>query len=314
MVTRVSTIGNYNTVLANLMAAQQRQLEASQRVSTQKNASDLKGYAANDELLTAMRSVQSRLDTYQTQNTLLADKLTTQDTALNQVATATQNARQAIADALASGQGTTLMSTLQGALSQAVGAMNTKYNGTYVFAGGQINTQPVTPTLLTDLTAGGPPAPAISTFFKNDQFKAQTQIDDSTTVTTGVLASTVGSGVLTAFQNMQAYVDANGSFNGTLTAAQKTFLESQLSVFDNAHTGVVNVTAQNGMVQQRVDSVASDITSRQNTMSQMMSGITDADMGKAAADLQMAQTSFQAAAQVFQTLKQSSLLNLLQIQ
>jgi flagellin-like hook-associated protein FlgL len=49
-------------------------------------------------------------------------------------------------------------------------------------------------------------------------------------------------------------------------------------------------------------------------MSQMMSGITDADMGKAAADLQMAQTSFQAAAQVFQTLKQSSLLNLLQIQ
>jgi flagellar hook-associated protein 3 FlgL len=314
MVTRVSTIGNYNTVLANLMAAQQRQLEASERVSTQKNASDLKGYAANDELLTAMRSVQSRLDTYTTQNKLVADKLTTQDTALNQVADATQQARQAIADALASGDGTTLMSELQGSFSQAVGAMNTKYNGTYVFSGGQINTQPATPQLLTDLTAGGPPSPAISTFFKNDQFKAQTQIDDSTTVTTGVLASDVGANVLTSFQNMQAYVDANGSFNGTLTAAQKSFLESQLSVFDAAHTGVVNITAQNGMVQQRVDSVGADITSRQNTLSQMMSGITDADMGKAAADLQMAQTSFAAAAQVFQSLKDSSLLNLLQIQ
>lgn len=314
MVTRVSTIGNYNTVLANLMAAQQRQLEASQRVSTQKNASDLKGYAASDELLTAMRSVQSRLDTYSTQNKLVADKLTTQDTALNQVADATQRARQAIADALASGDGTTLMSELQGALSQATGAMNAKYNGTYVFSGGQINTQPVTPTLLTDLTAGGPPSPAISTFFQNDQFRAQTQIDDSTTVTTGVLASDVGSNVLTAFQNMQAYVDANGGFSGTLTQTQQSFLESQLSVFDAAHTGVVNVTAKNGMVQQRVESVASDITTRQNTMSQMMSGITDADMGKAAADLQMAQTSFAAAAQVFQSLKQSSLLNLLQIQ
>jgi flagellar hook-associated protein 3 FlgL len=314
MVTRVSTIGNYNTVLANLMAAQQRQLEASERVSTQKNASDLKGYAASDELLTAMRSVQSRLDTYSTQNKLVADKLTTQDTALNQVADATQTARQAIADALASGDGTTLMSELQGSFSQAVGAMNARYNGTYVFSGGQINTQPVTPTLLSDLTAGGPPSPAISTFFQNDQFKAQAQIDDSTTVTTGVLASNVGSNVLTAFQNMQAYVDANGSFNGPLTAAQKTFLESQLSVFDSAHTGVINVTAQNGMVQQRVESVGADITTRQNTLSQMMSGITDADMGKAAADLQMAQTSFAAAAQVFQSLKQSSLLNLLQIQ
>jgi flagellar hook-associated protein 3 FlgL len=314
MVTRVSTIGNYSTVLANLMAAQQRQVDASERVSTQKNASDLKGYAANDELLTAMRSVQSKLNNFTTQNTLVADKLTTQDTALNQVAAATQSGRGAIADALASGDGTTLMSELQGALSQAVGAMNTKYNGTYLFAGGQINTQPVTPQLMTDLTAGGPPAPAVSTFFKNDQFKAQSQIDDSTTVTTGVLASTVGSNVLTAFQNIQAYVDANGPFSGTLTAAQQTFLQGQLAVFDSAHSGVINVAAQNGMVQQRVENIGTDITSRQNTLSQMMSGITDADMGKAAADLQMAQTSFQAAAQVFQTLKTSSLLNLLQIQ
>jgi flagellar hook-associated protein 3 FlgL len=191
--------------------------------------------------------------------------------------------------------------------------MNTKYNGTYVFAGGQIDTQPVTPQQLTDLTAGGPPSPAVSTFFQNDQFKAQAQIDDSTTVTTGVLASDVGSNLLTAFQGVQAYVDANGGFNGTLTPAQQTFLQSQLATFDSVHAGVVNVTAQNGMVQQRVDSVGTDITSRQNTLSQMMSGITDADMGKAAADLQLAQTSFAAAAQVFQSLKDSSLLTLLTI-
>jgi flagellin-like hook-associated protein FlgL len=67
------------------------------------------------------------------------------------------------------------------------------------------------------------------------------------------------------------------------------------------------------MVQQRVESVGNDITSRQNTLAAMLSNITDADMGQAAADLQMAQTSFAAAAQVFQTLKESSLLNLLQI-
>ncbi|MDB5493959.1 MAG: flagellin, partial [Phenylobacterium sp.] len=139
MVTRVSTIGNYSTVLANLMAAQQRQLDAGQRVSTHKNATDLKGFAANDELITAMQSVQIRLDNFQTQNGLVADKLTTQDTALNQVATAAQSARQAIADALASGDGTTLMTQLQGSMDQAVGAMNTKYNGTYLFAGGAIN-------------------------------------------------------------------------------------------------------------------------------------------------------------------------------
>ncbi|HEV2531395.1 flagellin [Phenylobacterium sp.] len=311
MVTRVSTIGNYSTVLANLMSAQQAQLDASERVSTHKNATDLKGFAANDELLTAMQSVSTRLDNFQTQNNLVADKLTTQDTALGQVASATQTARQAIADALASGDGTTLMSELQGAMDQAVGAMNTKYNGSYIFAGGAINTQPVTATTLASLTAG----PPISTMFQNDQFKAQAQVDDSTTVTTGVLASDVGTPVLTALQGVEAFDQGgSGPFNGTLTAAQKTFLEAQLTAFDAAHTGVITITAQNGMAQQRVESVKTDLTSRQNTIGAMMSNITDADMGKAAADLTLAQTSFAAAAQVFQTLKNSSLLNLLQIQ
>jgi flagellar hook-associated protein 3 FlgL len=292
------------------MAAQQRQVDASNRVSTQKNATDLKGYAANDELLTAMQSVQVRLNGYTTQNTLIADKLTTQDTALNQVADAADQARQAIADALASGDGTTLMTQLQGTMNQAVGAMNTKYNGVYLFAGGAINTQPVTAQQLSDLTAG----PPISSFFQNDQFKAQAQIDDSTNVTTGVLASDVGTNLMTAFQTMESFDQSgSGPFNGPLTAAQRTFLQNQLATWDSVHTGVVTLAAQNGMVQQRLTSVGTDISSRQDTLSQMMGDITDADMGKAAADLQMAQTSFAAAAQVFQTLKDSSLLSLLQI-
>jgi flagellar hook-associated protein 3 FlgL len=311
MVTRVSTVGNYATVLSNLMAAQQRQLDAGERVSTQKNGHDLKAFSQSDELLTAMRSVKTRLAGFQDQNSLVADKLTTQDTALNQVADATQSARQAIADALASGNGATLMEELQGQMNKAVGAMNTRYNGTYLFAGGAINTQPVTANQLTDLTAG----PPISSFFQNDQFKAQAQVDDATKVTTGVLADAIGTPVLTAFQTMEAFDQSgSGPLNGVLTATQRTFLENQLATWDSVHTGVVNLAAQNGMVQQRLTSVGTDLTSRQNTLDGMMSNITDADMAKASSDLQLANLSFQAAAQVFQTLKDSSLLNLLQIQ
>lgn len=311
MVTRVSTIGNYNTVLANLMTAQQAQLDAGNRVSSHKNGSNLKDFARSDELLTAMRSVQTRLAGYQDQNALVADRLTTQDTALNQVADSAQQARQAIADALASGDASTLIQQLQGAMNKAVGAMNTKYNGTYLFAGGAINTQPVTANLLTDLTSG----PPISSFFQNDQFKAQAQVDDATKVTTGVLADAVGTPLLNALQAIQAFHQGgSGPFGGNITAAQRTFLENQLAVFDQVHTGVINVAAQNGMIQQRVQGVKTDLSSRQTSLAAMMGDITDADMAKAAADLQMAQTSFAAAAQVFQTLKNSSLLNLLQIQ
>lgn len=310
MVTRVSTVGNYATVLANLMAAQQRQLDAGERVSTQRNGHDLKGFAGAAELLTGMRSVQTRLKGFQDQNQLLADKLTTQDTALNQVAGAALAARQAIADALASGDASTLMSELQGAMNKTVGALNTRYNGTYLFAGGAINTQPVTAQQLSDLTTG----PPIASFFQNDQYKAKNQVDDSTKLTTGVLADAVGAPALNAFQAMQAFeTGGSGPFGGNLTAAQRAFLENQLATWDQVHTGVINVAAQNGMAQQRLEGVGKDLVSRQNTLAEMMGNITDADMGKASADLQMAALSIQAAAQVFQTLKESSLLNLLRI-
>jgi len=311
MVTRVSTVGNYSAILANIMAAQQRQLEAGVRVSTQKNGSSLKDFAQNDEMLTAMRSVQTRLTGYQDQNSLIADKLTTQDTALNQVAAASQAIREAIADALASGDASTLMAEVQGQMNKAVGALNTKYNGNYLFAGGQINTQPVTAQQLSDLTAG----PPIGSFFQNDQFKAQAAIDDSTTVTTGILASDVGTPLMNALQTLESFQQGgSGPLGSNLTPAQRSFLESQLSTWDSVHQGITTITAGNGMVQQRVDNIKTDLSSRQTTLAGMMSNITDADMAKAAADLQMAQTSFAAAAQVFQTLKESSLINLLAIQ
>src|SRR3954468_14230955 len=109
MVTRVSTGGNYNAVLANLMAAQARQNEAGDQVATQKQGTDLKDYARHAEMLTSMRSTQTRLDVYTEQNKMIGDKLATQDMALNQIGDAIKAGRQAIADALASGHADTLM-------------------------------------------------------------------------------------------------------------------------------------------------------------------------------------------------------------
>ena len=54
MVTRVSTAGNYSAILANLIAAENRQVDAENRVSSQKNGANLKDYANKAETLTAM--------------------------------------------------------------------------------------------------------------------------------------------------------------------------------------------------------------------------------------------------------------------
>lgn len=306
---RVSSNGNYSAVLANIQAAQQRQMEAGARVSTQKQGTDLKGYARNAEMLTAMKSIDARIGGYLEQSKLITDKLTTQDFALSQLTSSAQGTRETIAQALASGRADTLMQDLQGFFRNSVDGLNARYGGKYVFAGGQIDTLPVSATALADLTN---PAYVISDFFHNDEFLTQAKVDDSTTVTTGLLADDLGTDLLTAFKDIQAFQESvDGPFQGNLTDNQRTFLEGVMSTWDSVHKDLINHTARNGMVQTRVDSVKTDLASRQISLAGMMGGITDADPAEAATALQQAGVAVQAAAQVFLSLQNSSLLNVL---
>jgi flagellar hook-associated protein 3 FlgL len=306
---RVSSNGNYSAVLANIQAAQQRQMEAGARVATQKQGTDLKGYARNAEMLTAMKSIDARIGGYLEQSKLITDKLTTQDFALSQLTSSAQGTRETIAQALASGRADTLMQDLQGFFRNSVDGLNARYGGKYVFAGGQIDTLPVSATALADLTN---PAYVISDFFHNDEFLTQAKVDDSTTVTTGLLADDLGTDLLTAFKDIQAFEETvDGPFQGNLTDNQRTFLEGVMATWDGVHKDLINHTARNGMVQTRVDSVKVDLASRQISLAGMMGGITDADPAEAATALQQAGVAVQAAAQVFLSLQNSSLLNVL---
>jgi flagellar hook-associated protein 3 FlgL len=304
---RVSTSGNYASVLANIQAAQQRQIQAGNQVSTQKLGANLKDYARHAEMLTAMKSIDTRLSGYLDQNKLITDKLETQNFALNQVATASDETRQTIADALASGRADTLMQDLAGQFANAVGGLNAKYGGKYLFSGGQIDTQSVSATSLSDLTD---PTKTIPDFFHNDTYITQAKVDDTTTVNTGLLADKLGTNLLTSYQALQAFQEGpDGPFTGNLTDNQRIFLESQLGGWTQVHTDIINETARNGMVQTRVDGVKSDLGSRQISIQGMIGGVTDADPAEAATNLQLAGSAVQAAAQVFNALQNTSLLN-----
>lgn len=309
MVSRVTTPGNYASVLSNLLKAQQNQQLAGEKVATQKNGSNLKDFAKNSEVLGAMRSVQSRLQVYTDQNNILADRLVTQDQALNSVYDAATRVRQLMQESLASGRVDNLVSDIQAEMNNAVAALNARYAGKYMFAGGQVDTAPFSAQTLSDLTA--PPA-SIAALFQNDNFKAVNKVDEATTVTTGILASDIGAEMMTALQAFQQFNEgANGPFAGAMTDAQKAFLESQLQPWGSVASDVVIQVARNGSQQKRLENVEKDITGRTNALAGMIGDITDADMALAASQLQTAQLSVQSAAYVFQALKDSSLINIL---
>ena len=77
--TRVSTSGNFGVMTSNLMRAQVLQNVAGEQVSSQKNANDLKGYAKNAEVLTAMKTAQAKVAGFRDQTTLVSNRLDVQD-------------------------------------------------------------------------------------------------------------------------------------------------------------------------------------------------------------------------------------------
>ena len=305
---RISSNAAQQSALLNILNAEARQNTAQTQVSTGKVANDLKGYAVQADTLTAVRSLNARLTSHIDSAKALSSTLTVQDGALSQIASSAQAARQAVAEAIATGSSEGLMASLQGQMSQAVDALNTQYQGRYLFSGGQTGTKPVTATDMTQL-----PVPAsTASFFANDQLPTTSRLDDNTTATTGFLASNLGQPLFDALKAIQQ-VDSGptGPLSGSLTPAQTTALQAALTNFDTAWDGLNQSVAQNGVMQNRVSTTQTSLTDRQTALTGVLGDMTDVDMAAAVSRLQLAQTAVQASSQAFSMLQSSSLLNLL---
>lgn len=304
---RVTSFMSSQSAMLNLLAAESRQNDAQQQVSTGKLSTDLKGFGHQAEALTAAKTLKTRVDGFVTQAKTLGSKLDAQDLALSQVANSAQGARDAIANAIATGHADGLMSSMQSFFSEAGQALNTQFDGQYLFAGAQTSTPPVAVSAMSQL-----PAATTADMFKNDQLKPVSQIDESTTLQTGFLASDVGGGVFDAFKQVQVFQNgAGGPLSGSLTDDQITFLKGMLTTFGSVRAAATDTTAQNGLLQNRVDAAGKTQTDRQSMLENMIGGITDVDIAQAVSRLTEAQTAVQASAQVFASLKSSSLLDFL---
>ena len=202
---RVATFGNYQSALLDLMSAQGRAEQAQDRIASEKIGTDMASYGRSAESLTSLTSTQARLDGFISTGETVAARLSAQDLALNRVYEGASGAREAIANSMASGRIDTLMTELDLYYQTVVGGLNTQYQGSYLFAGGQGDTAPATASTMADLAA----APSTASTFANDTLKQKSRIDENTTLETGFLASDVGGALTDVFRNFQAY--QNGS-------------------------------------------------------------------------------------------------------
>jgi flagellar hook-associated protein 3 FlgL len=305
----VSTASMFQSVLYNIQNEQQQLNVASTQAGSEVIGDNLQAYGAQAEQLVATNSLQSQVTGYITNNNLLSEKLNVQSQALQQVSDAAQSAVTGISDAIANNDPTGLATTLQAALSSAASALNTTYNGQYLFAGDATSTQPFTASSLSNLPATSTPA-AVSTLFANGSTAPVSRLNSNTVTTTGFLASDVGTPLATALTAFQNYV-ANTPLSTPLTSAQSTELQSLQTQFNTALTSANALSAQNGVVQSQVTNNITNLTDQQSALQGVATNITSVNLAQVETNITLAQNALQASADVFQSLQTSSLLNLL---
>jgi flagellar hook-associated protein 3 FlgL len=307
--TRVATFGNYQSALLDLMRAQTRASDAQERVSTQKNATDLTGFGRQAETLTALKGSQTRIQSFIDTGAAVSARLTTQDLAMNQINDAINGVRTAIGGAISTDFAGALMLELEGQFQSVRGGLNIRHHGGYLFAGASTSTAPVEAANLTELLA----APSVPSLFKNDTLKTASRVAEGTTLETGFLADELGTEILTILRDIQNYSSTPGSgpLTGRLNESQKAFLSTQLTRLEQASEGVVDKIAKTGSLAKQVDSITTGHEAQKGALDELIAGRTDADLAEAITDLELSQVAIQASAQVISQLRQVSLLNYL---
>ncbi|MFN7109293.1 MAG: flagellin, partial [Brevundimonas sp.] len=222
---------------------------------------------------------------------------------------------------LAAGRIDNLMVELGLNYQSVQGGLNAEHQGSYLFAGGQGDVAPATAGTMAALAT----APSTASTFANDTLKQKSRIDEKTTVETGFLASEIGGPLTEVFRNIQAFQNGApvtvggvtytptgpGTLTGQPNADITAFLNAQMGELDKANAGLTNQTAKNGLMQNHVESALESQEGQKTALQKMMQDKSGYDPARAITDLQMAQVAIEASAQIINSLKNTSLLNLL---
>jgi flagellar hook-associated protein 3 FlgL len=282
-----------------------------QQIASGDNSTTYAGFGTQTQVLQATMSANARNSAYQTATSLAVTQADIQDTQLTSLSGLATQLNTAISTAISSNDPSTLMSQVQSIFNQAVSLLNSQdANGAYIYGGGNDSTPPVNVNSLSQLAS----LPSVSNAFTNGNNLKSVQVADGQTVTYGVTASGVASGLMQELQNIAQFDQgANGNFTGStnLSGTQSSFLTGEMTSVTNVASNLNNATAQNGDNY----SALTNAQTQQSTMATLYSGfisnIQDTNMAQAATQLSLDQTQLQAALQVTSSLNKLTLLNYL---
>ncbi len=306
--TRVATFHQSQNLMSQLMRAQGRTAIDQRQISTGKVANSFKDIPRDAGVLLSAKAVEMKTAAYIRLGEGLGSRLAIQNVQLESIASAGQDLRMAVLDAVASEKGIGLMGKLEGVFVNALNILNTQVDGRYYYGGTRTDVAPVNATGLPDLVA----AAAASDLFENNSTKPSLLLDDNLPVDYGLLASDVATDLFDAIKRIADYdAGVNGPFGTQLTETQRQYLESEVANLAQVAEGLTADVANNGLNMQIVERALDRHAATEVHIKSFISDIEDVNLAEAITRLNSDQTAVEAATRVLGTLGQLSLMDFL---
>ncbi len=305
---RVATNSSTQYMLSQIMRANNALDTSQAQVASGKVATDYAGIGDKTAALEAARSASNRADAYVTSSQLALTQTDLQDAQLTNLAGLATQLQSAVQGAAGKSDGTNLIDTAKSVFDQAKAILNsTDANGNYIYGGQKSDTPPFTATDISQLN--GQP---IANFFVNGNSAKVVQVGDGQSQKIGVLASDVGTQLMTALNTLYQQDVPSGTLSGALTSAQVDNLTANVLPGVTQSVSTINAAAAaNGNAYQSIKGSITNQQAVKNLYDGFVSDIEDVDMASAITKLNSNQTALQAALTVTARLGSLTLLNYL---
>ncbi len=306
--TRIASFGQQSLLIQNTLRNQERLFRTQQQVTTGKKANSFRELSPDVQAALSARRSRSATRTFLETVKSVRQTVDFYDVQLSAVSDAAERLQDAIRTAIAQEDARGLISQLDQSFSSIVSALNTRINGVFIFGGSNTDQAPVNVTSLGDLQA----LASASDAFDNNSDKQKAVVAEGIELTYGVVADEVADKVMASIKAIADFdAGAGGPLNGPLTAAQRSFLESELANLDAAIADVRAKQVENGLNANRLKDIQEQHEDAFNFLEGLVGELEDVNMAEAISRLNQNQVALEASFRAISTLSRLTLLNFL---
>lgn len=307
--TRISSYNQFYGNAGGISTGQAQMAKAQAQASTQKVATDLKGYAQQSGRLLSAKTYAERLDRRAETLTALQGRAQVEANAMTNALEAVQQVRDAIGTAVATNNGAGFRVAIEQALGTIGTAANAQYAGQAVFGGTWGYGEPFATTTLDAMATAG--AGAADSYWTDTGENRTVMLEDDRPIQLSPGAEEIFRPIVDFVRKIREWENANTAVSGRLTQDQATHLRSIMPDIATLQSSMIDHEATAGITAKQIETTALTNTAQRETLDQTIGDQENVDLAKVAADLAAAQNQYQASAAIFGQMRDMNLLQYL---